>query len=223
MEEAEQWGSPPLGKRAVTSALSTLEQGGHCELGDRGQRTDRQSLPGHVGGESDTSARLAPWKTECSRGQGADARASCAVRQPGGSRASGGRKRGGGQSPENSLARDRGQVQTWLKSPLTSGEKGMLLKRGRRLACGMQAGFGKLSFSLRSKRGKHILRSEEHGCQGLDHECSQEVDGRVAGEGRSPGLEGRWPRGGRMPVHLTSILSRYPHLNNVMIKPTELL
>lgn len=40
--------------------------------------------------------RLAPRKTECSRGQGADARASCAMCQPGGSRASGGRKRGMG-------------------------------------------------------------------------------------------------------------------------------
>lgn len=55
MEVAEQWGSLPLGRRAVIPVLSRLEQGGRCELGDKGQRTDRQSLPGHVGGESDTT------------------------------------------------------------------------------------------------------------------------------------------------------------------------
>lgn len=58
--------------------------------------------PGHVGGESDTTgARLAPRKTECSGGQGADAWESCAVSQPA---AEGWRKRGGGQRPGSSLA-----------------------------------------------------------------------------------------------------------------------
>lgn len=85
------------------------------------------------------------------------------------------------------------------------------------------SGLSNAVLPLRSKRGKQNLGSEEPGCQGLGHECSQELDGRVAREGRSPGLEGRWPRGGRIPVHLTSIHSRYPHLNSVMIKPTELL
>lgn len=75
----------PLAWGAATPTLSILEQGGHCEFGDgRGQGTDWQSLRGHVGGESDTTgARLAPRKTECSGGQGADARVSCAVSQPG--------------------------------------------------------------------------------------------------------------------------------------------
>lgn len=77
------------------------------------------------------------------------------------------------------------------------------------------SGLSKAVLPLRRKRGQHNLRSRERACQGLDHECSQELDGRVAGEARSPGLEGRRSCGGRMPVHLTSILSRYPHLNSV--------
>lgn len=85
------------------------------------------------------------------------------------------------------------------------------------------SGLSGAALPLRSRRGKRNLRSEEPGCQGLNHECSQELDGRAAREGRSPGLEGRWPHRGRIPVHLTSIHSRYPHLNSVMIKPTELL
>lgn len=44
VEVAEQWGSLSLGRRAVTPAPSTLEQGGHCELGDRGRgQTGRAS------------------------------------------------------------------------------------------------------------------------------------------------------------------------------------
>lgn len=69
-----------------------------------GQRTgDRLAEPpGHVGGESDTTGvRLAPRKTECSRGQGADAqeswlRASLAWR--GGGREGAGRGQGTGWS-----------------------------------------------------------------------------------------------------------------------------
>lgn len=75
-----------------------------------GQRTgDRLAEPpGHVGGESDTTGvRLAPRKTECSGGQGADAQESCAESQPG---MEGWRKRGGRQRPGNRLVRDRGQV-----------------------------------------------------------------------------------------------------------------
>lgn len=53
------------------------------------------------------------------------------------------------------------------------------------------SGLLKAVLLLRSKRGQHNLRSRERACQGLDHECSQELDGRVAGEARSPGLEGR--------------------------------
>lgn len=64
--------------------ISILEYGGHCELEDRGQGTDWQSLLGHVGGELDTTgARLAPRKTECSGGQGADARCLCQPGRPG--------------------------------------------------------------------------------------------------------------------------------------------
>lgn len=87
----------------------------------QGARDRLAEPPGHIRGESDTTgARLALRKTECSRGQAADARVSCAVSQPG---VEGWRKRGGGQRPGNSPVRDRGQVQVLQKSLPTCGEK----------------------------------------------------------------------------------------------------
>lgn len=146
MEVAEQWGSLPLSRRAVTPVLSRLEQGGHCELGDKGQRTDQQSLPGHVGGESDTAgARLASRKTECSRGQGADARASYVVCQPGGSRASGGRKRGVGGGRRTACQAQRSGSGFAEKSP-DFWRKGNAAQGVGRLSCVMQVGFRELPF-----------------------------------------------------------------------------
>lgn len=86
-----------------------------------GARDRLAEPPGHIGGESDTTgARLALRKTECSGGQGADARVSCDVSQPS---VEGWKKRGGGKRPKKSGVRDRGQVQVLKTSLLAFGKE----------------------------------------------------------------------------------------------------